>query len=116
MATTATPAATSTATTSEKKKPVFVKVESLKPGTHGHNLTVKVVESNTVKATGGGGRGGRVSASLNSRAPPRISECLIGDETGSILFTARNEQGIYLYIAFLQFCFSLQNFSVFSCY
>ncbi|KAK4344649.1 hypothetical protein RND71_034825 [Anisodus tanguticus] len=90
MATTATEAA---ATTSEKKKPVFVKVETLKPGTHGHNLTVKVVNSNTVKATGGaGGRGGRASASLNPRAPPRISECLVGDETGSILFTARNEQ------------------------
>ncbi|CAN4117552.1 unnamed protein product [Withania somnifera] len=91
MATTATAAA---ATTSEKKKPVFIKVESLKPGTHGHNLTVKVVNSNPVKAAGGGGggRSGRSSASLNSRAPPRLSECLVGDETGSILFTARNEQ------------------------
>ncbi|XP_047260891.1 uncharacterized protein At4g28440-like [Capsicum annuum] len=84
--------ATATATTSEKKNPVFVKVETLKPGTHGHNLTVKVVESNPVKATGGGGgRGGRLS--VNSRVPARISECLIGDETDSILFTARNEQG-----------------------
>ncbi|KAM3286956.1 hypothetical protein P3S67_020386 [Capsicum chacoense] len=83
--------ATTTATTSEKKKPVFVKVETLKPGTHGHNLTVKVVESNPVKATGGGrGRGGILS--VNSRPPVRISECLIGDETASILFTARNEQ------------------------
>ncbi|KAM3204002.1 hypothetical protein P3L10_027411 [Capsicum annuum] len=82
---------TATATTSEKKNPVFVKVETLKPGTHGHNLTVKVVESNPVKATGGGGgRGGRLS--VNSRPPARISECLIGDETDSILFTARNEQ------------------------
>ncbi|XP_060201736.1 uncharacterized protein At4g28440-like [Lycium barbarum] len=91
--TTNTPAAAAAATTSEKKKPVFVKVETLKPGTHGHNLTVKVVNSNTVKATGGGGGGrGRGLASLNSRVPPRISECLIGDETGSILFTARNEQ------------------------
>ncbi|CAN4087249.1 unnamed protein product [Withania somnifera] len=95
MATTGTTAAAAAASTSEKKKPVFVKVESLKPGTHGHNLTVKVVDSNPVKSTGGGGggvRGGRSSASLNSRAPPRISECLVGDETGSILFTARNEQ------------------------
>ncbi|KAK4364065.1 hypothetical protein RND71_015423 [Anisodus tanguticus] len=93
MATTA--GAGAAATTSEKKKPVFVKVETLKPGTHGHNLTVKVVNSNTVKATGGGGGGGgggRVSTSLSPRAPPRISECLVGDETGVILFTARNEQ------------------------
>ncbi|KAM3343289.1 hypothetical protein P3S68_025378 [Capsicum galapagoense] len=74
-----------------RRTPVFVKVETLKPGTHGHNLTVKVVESNPVKATGGGGgRGGRLS--VNSRPPARISECLIGDETDSILFTARNEQ------------------------
>lgn len=106
MATNAT-AAAATATTSEKKKPVFVKVESLIPGTHGHNLAVKVIESNPVKATGGGSRGGRSSASLNPRPPPRISECLIGDETGSILFTARNEQGmcVYIYIlfAFLHF-------------
>ncbi|PHT57055.1 hypothetical protein CQW23_05541 [Capsicum baccatum] len=60
-----------------------------KPGTHGHNLTVKVVESNPVKATGGGGgRGGRLL--VNSRPP---AECLIGDETTSILFTTRNKQG-----------------------
>jgi hypothetical protein len=24
---------------------------------------------------------------------PRIAECVVGDETGSIIFTARNEQG-----------------------
>ncbi|KAM3286959.1 hypothetical protein P3S67_020389 [Capsicum chacoense] len=72
--------ATATATTCEKKKPVFVKVETLKPGTHAHNLTVKVVDSNPVKVTGGGGgRGCRLS--VNSRPPARISECVIGDET-----------------------------------
>lgn len=96
MSSSSTAAATpSTASTSEKKKPVFVKTESLKPGTHGHNLTVKVVESKTVKATGGGSRGGRSSASLNSRGPVRLAECLVGDETATILFTARNEQGMY---------------------
>ncbi|PHT24852.1 hypothetical protein CQW23_35484 [Capsicum baccatum] len=73
--------ATATATTSEKKKPVFVKVETLKPGsTAATKSTVKVVESNLVKATGGGGgRGGRLSR--NSRPPVRISKCVIGDET-----------------------------------
>ncbi|XP_060187014.1 uncharacterized protein At4g28440-like [Lycium barbarum] len=90
--TTATPS-TKPTTTTEKKKPVFVKAETLKPGTHGHNLTVKVVESNTVKSTGGGGsRGGGGGRSSAARGPARLSECLVGDETGSILFTARNEQ------------------------
>ncbi|XP_055823762.1 uncharacterized protein At4g28440-like [Solanum dulcamara] len=92
MATPAAAAAPSTAATSEKKKPVFVKAESLKPGTHGHNLTVKVVDSNAVKATGGASRGGRSSTSFNPRGPARLAECLVGDETGCILFTARNEQ------------------------
>ncbi|MED6145075.1 hypothetical protein PIB30_021579 [Stylosanthes scabra] len=27
--------------------------------------------------------------------PSRISECLIGDETGTIIFTARNEQAFW---------------------
>ncbi|KAM3203980.1 hypothetical protein P3L10_027389 [Capsicum annuum] len=59
--------AKATATTSEKKNPVFVKVETLKPGTHGHNLTVKVVESNPVKATGGGGGRGESFAAFMQR-------------------------------------------------
>ncbi|KAL5571115.1 hypothetical protein UlMin_020712 [Ulmus minor] len=37
---------------------------------------------------------GRSSATLMARPsqPTRIAECLVGDETGAILFTARNEQ------------------------
>ncbi|KAE9452542.1 hypothetical protein C3L33_15544, partial [Rhododendron williamsianum] len=31
-----------------KRKPVFVKVDHLKPGTNGHTLTVKVVSANAV--------------------------------------------------------------------
>ncbi|KAF7150297.1 hypothetical protein RHSIM_Rhsim02G0133700 [Rhododendron simsii] len=74
-----------------KRKPVFVKVDHLKPGTTGHTLTVKVVSANAVSqqkksrnnsqllGKGGGGQA-------------RIAECLVGDETGTILFTARNEQ------------------------
>ncbi|KAK1324735.1 Uncharacterized protein QJS10_CPA01g02029 [Acorus calamus] len=57
------------------RKPVFTKVEQLKPGTNGHTLTVKK---------------GR-SASANLRQT-RIAECLVGDETGTIVFTARNDQ------------------------
>ncbi|CAM0880606.1 unnamed protein product [Alopecurus aequalis] len=69
------------------RKPVFVKVDQLKPGTNGHNLIVKVVSANPVP--------GRVRpgapASSSARAP-RIAECLVGDETGCIIFTARNDQ------------------------
>ncbi|KAK2370662.1 hypothetical protein P8452_57783 [Trifolium repens] len=72
----------------QKRKPVFVKVDQLKPGTNGHTLTVKVVNSSPVKTVPN--RGGR--SSLIASRPSRIAECLIGDETGSIIFTARNEQ------------------------
>ncbi|XP_028792980.1 uncharacterized protein At4g28440-like [Neltuma alba] len=66
------------------RKPVFVKVDQLKPGTSGHTLIVKVLDSNTVLQKGR-------SASQHLRHT-RVSECLVGDETGCILFTARNEQ------------------------
>ncbi|CAM8898892.1 unnamed protein product [Rhodiola kirilowii] len=68
----------------EKRKPVFTKVNQLKPGTNGHTLTVKVLSSTTVLQ-----KGKAVSLSLRQS---RIAECLIGDETGTILFTARNDQ------------------------
>ncbi|KAK9051690.1 hypothetical protein SSX86_028318 [Deinandra increscens subsp. villosa] len=73
-----------------KRKPVFVKVGDLKPGTNGHTLAVKVLSSTTVLD-----KKSRNSSSFSSRsgaANTRIAECLIGDETGTILFTARNEQ------------------------
>lgn len=78
----ATPAATTASPV--KRKPVFIKVDQLKPGTSGHTVTVKVVSSKTVIQKGR-------SASVNPR-PTRIAECLVGDETGTIVFTARNEQ------------------------
>ncbi|MED6222462.1 hypothetical protein PIB30_064700 [Stylosanthes scabra] len=68
-----------------KRKPVFTKVDQLKPGTNGHTLVAKVLSSTTVLNKG------RPSSSQNLR-PTLIAECLIGDETGTILFTARNEQ------------------------
>ncbi|KVH96824.1 Nucleic acid-binding, OB-fold [Cynara cardunculus var. scolymus] len=74
-----------------KRKPVFVKVGELKPGTNGHTLAVKVLSSTTVLD-----KKSRNSSSFSSRpgaANTRIAECLIGDETGTILFTARNDQG-----------------------
>ncbi|XP_072965048.1 uncharacterized protein At4g28440-like [Typha angustifolia] len=66
------------------RKPVFTKVDQLKPGTTGHTLTVKVVSSNTVLQKG--------RASSANLRQTRIAECLVGDETGTIVFTARNEQ------------------------
>ncbi|CAN1129638.1 Uncharacterized protein At4g28440 [Linum perenne] len=71
----------------EKRKPVFVKVQQLKPGTQGHNLIVKVLSSNPVSQQ----QQGRPAVSQRLRNN-RIAECLIGDETGTILFTARNDQ------------------------
>ncbi|KAD4982415.1 hypothetical protein E3N88_19086 [Mikania micrantha] len=76
-----------------KRKPVFVKVGDLKPGTNGHTLAVKVLSSTTVLD-----KKSRNSSSFSGRpgaANTRIAECLIGDETGTILFTARNDQDLY---------------------
>ncbi|XP_027062291.1 uncharacterized protein At4g28440-like [Coffea arabica] len=94
MATAAKPNSTVATTTGAKRKPVFVKVEDLKPGTNGHTLTVKVVSAQAIvnKGPNAGGGGRSSSAPLSSRPRPRIAECLVGDETGTIIFTARNEQ------------------------
>nr|XP_043623760.1 uncharacterized protein At4g28440-like [Erigeron canadensis] len=59
------------------RKPVFVKIDSLKPGTSGLTLVVKVLSSEMVMQKG---------------RNVRIAECLVGDDTGTILFTARNDQ------------------------
>ncbi|KAL8144114.1 hypothetical protein V2J09_017146 [Rumex salicifolius] len=66
------------------RKPVFVTVESLKPGTFGHTLTVNVLSSDAVLM-----KGRSVTPKIRNT---RISECLVGDDTGCILFTARNDQ------------------------
>ncbi|KAL3694907.1 hypothetical protein R1sor_008558 [Riccia sorocarpa] len=69
---------------SSLRKPVFIKVDQLRPGTAGHTLTVKVVSSKVVlqKARPDG----------NQVRHVRIAECIVGDDTGVIVFTARNEQ------------------------
>ena len=70
------------------RKPVFTKVDQLRPGTSGHTLTVKVVNAKMVMQKGR-------SDGPQSRQM-QIAECLVGDETGMIIFTARNDQGIYV--------------------
>lgn len=80
------------------RKPVFTKVDQLRPGTNGHTLTVKVVSATPVP---GRARPG-APAPASSRAP-RIAECLVGDDTGAIVFTARNDQGAYFYLPSLLF-------------
>lgn len=72
------------------RKPVFVKVDSLKPGTTGHTLVVKVLNSTTVLSKKPRNPTFRGAQNQNTK----IAECLIGDETGTILFTARNDQGL----------------------
>eukprot|EP01115_Flamella_aegyptia_P005926 TRINITY_DN24923_c0_g1_i1.p1 TRINITY_DN24923_c0_g1~~TRINITY_DN24923_c0_g1_i1.p1 ORF type:complete len:138 (+),score=25.16 TRINITY_DN24923_c0_g1_i1:83-496(+) len=59
----------------------FSTVEALKPGTHGHNLTLKVVSSTVV-----------VEKTRTDNSKIKIAECLVGDNTGCIVLTARNEQ------------------------
>ncbi|XP_074570910.1 uncharacterized protein At4g28440-like [Curcuma longa] len=66
------------------RKPEFIKVNQLRPGTSGHTLVVKVVDAKTVLAKG------RPNAPQVRQM--RLAECLVGDETGMIIFTARNEQ------------------------
>ena len=71
---------------SNLRKPVFIKVDQLRPGTTGHTLTVKVVCAKLVlqKARPDG----------NQVRHVRIAECVVGDDTGVIVFTARNDQGM----------------------
>lgn len=70
--------------TAGKRKPVFTKVDQLRPGTSGHNLTVKVVSAKMVLQKG--------RPDGPQLRPMKIAECLVGDETGVIVFTARNDQ------------------------
>ncbi|KAL7213663.1 hypothetical protein ACSBR2_016233 [Camellia fascicularis] len=77
-----------TETKSSMRKPVFTKVDQLCPGTSGHNLIVKVVSSNMVLQKG------RPDGPQVRQM--RIAECLVEDETGTIVFTARNDQVKFL--------------------
>lgn len=65
------------------QKKQFSKVNQLRPLDTGLNLTVKVINAKTVAQRG--------------RNQGRFSECLVGDETGIIIFSARNDQGEHLF-------------------
>ncbi|CAA0807123.1 Nucleic acid-binding- OB-fold-like protein [Striga hermonthica] len=56
----------------------LTKVNQLRPLDSGLNLTVKVVNAKNVAQRG--------------RNQARFSECLVGDETGIIIFSAKNDQ------------------------
>lgn len=66
------------------RKPVFCKVDQLLPGTRGHTIIVKVVSVKLVDQNDH-------PDGLKLRHM-RMAECLVGDETGTIIFTARHEQ------------------------
>ncbi|KAH9300132.1 hypothetical protein KI387_011715, partial [Taxus chinensis] len=80
------------------RKPVFEKVDELQPGTTGHTMVVKVVSSKLVLQRARPNPTGNV----NFRQV-RIAECVVGDDTGVIIFTARNEQvvGVKAILGFL---------------
>lgn len=66
----------------------FTKVEQLRPLAGGLMLTVKVISSKTIMPRG--------RSDGNQGRQMRLAECLVGDETGMIIFTARNDQGLLL--------------------
>ncbi|XAR65064.1 hypothetical protein NMG60_11009027 [Bertholletia excelsa] len=68
----------------KKKQQVFTKVEQLRPLAEGLNLQVKVVSSKMIMPKGRG--------DAPQGRQMRLAECLVGDETGIIIFTARNDQ------------------------
>ncbi|KAH9320889.1 hypothetical protein KI387_015528 [Taxus chinensis] len=65
------------------RKAVFIKIDQLSPGTSGHNLVLKVISVKLVLQKG------RPDAQVRQT---RIAECVVGDDTGVIVFTARNDQ------------------------
>lgn len=58
---------------------VVIKLDEVQPATHGHNIVVKVIEKKLV-----------LDKTRTNGEELRIAECLVGDETATALFTARN--------------------------
>ncbi|GKF24884.1 putative nucleic acid-binding, OB-fold protein [Tanacetum coccineum] len=68
-----------------KQQATFTKINQLRPDAFGLNLTVKVADSKAIQTRGG--RNGTQGCNMP------LAECLVGDETEVVVFTARNEQG-----------------------
>ncbi|KAK1597828.1 hypothetical protein QYE76_017504 [Lolium multiflorum] len=67
------------------RKPVFTTVDKLEPMTEGNNLVARVLSARTVLD--------KPLPNLTSfRRTQQVAECLVGDHTGTVLFTARNHQ------------------------
>uniref|UniRef100_A0ACD5TBU8 Uncharacterized protein n=1 Tax=Avena sativa TaxID=4498 RepID=A0ACD5TBU8_AVESA len=65
------------------------KVVELRPCTQGYSLLVKVLSAKPVAVHRPGGGGG---FRQGQQPQMRITECIVGDDTGVVVFTARNEQ------------------------
>uniref|UniRef100_A0A1J3IXB9 Single-stranded DNA binding protein Ssb-like OB fold domain-containing protein n=2 Tax=Noccaea caerulescens TaxID=107243 RepID=A0A1J3IXB9_NOCCA len=63
------------------RKPVFEKVSALEPGKRGYNLIVKVGDTRVV-----------LERTRTDGSKLKISEAVVGDASGSILLTCRNDQ------------------------
>lgn len=74
--------------------PALTKIDQLRPGAVGIDLIVKVVNSKAIMLRGRNG---------NQGSNMRLAECLVGDESGIIIFTARNDQGVFLFSSIFSF-------------
>uniref|UniRef100_K3XB65 Single-stranded DNA binding protein Ssb-like OB fold domain-containing protein n=1 Tax=Globisporangium ultimum (strain ATCC 200006 / CBS 805.95 / DAOM BR144) TaxID=431595 RepID=K3XB65_GLOUD len=63
------------------RRATYVKVKDLAPGSQGHNLVLKVASIAPV-----------VEKKRYDGSTSRIAEAVLGDETGCVTFTARNDQ------------------------
>ncbi|KAM3251399.1 hypothetical protein P3L10_005469 [Capsicum annuum] len=70
----------------------FVKVDQLMPGTEGRNLIVKVLNTDVVVDKSQNTEQQSYLYSYSQLRITRVAESVVGDETGTIIFTARHEQ------------------------
>ena len=61
-----------------------IRVVELRPGTSGHMVIVKVVNVKAVQQRG--------RSDIPQQRQMKLAECIVGDDTGVIIFVARNEQ------------------------
>jgi ssDNA-binding replication factor A large subunit len=72
------------------------KVEELRPCSQGYNLLLKVLSAKPVAV--------QPSRDRQRQQPQmRIAECIVGDDTGVVVFTARNDQGFFFPSSSLSF-------------